>query len=379
MRYVQINSVPYGSTGTIMHLQHEERLAAGDEAWMMWGRGRSAASDDEFNYGSAQGWKVDALKVRLDGREGFHSKGPTRKLIAKLDEIDPDIVHLHNLHGYHVNVEMLFGWLAHRGQRTIWTLHDCWAFTGHCAHFINADCDQWMPENGGCASSAPCPQLGEYPATRAKGSCAANYEDKRRIFTSLPAEALTIWTPSRWLADLAGRSFLACYPIEVHPNPVDLAAFQPSPGNFKKDLGIDGTFTVLGVASPWTPHKGLHDFARLRNLLGNEVSIVMVGLDRKQIKSLPSGIIGLPRLDSREELAEMYSEADLLFQPSREESFGLTIAEAHACGTPSLVYSGGACAEVAGQFGGTIVADVGEAARAIAALADGRSSTEGSA
>lgn len=344
MRYVSINSVPNGSTGAVMRQVTEERRALGDECWCMWGRGKAAENDHEFNFGSKPELYIDALQTRLDGRAGFHSKWPTRRLLKKLDEIRPDVVHLHNLHGYYVNVEMLFDWLvAHDEVQVKWTLHDCWAFTGHCAYFTYVKCAQWKDH---CAHSGACPQLGTYPKTISKGSCAWSFENKRACFTRLPAERMTIVTPSHWLEGLVGESFLSKYPVEVRHNTIDRGVFKPSPSDFRERYGVGDRFMILGVASPWTERKGLVDFIRLAGELdSSRYAIVLVGLNRRQIARLPKSVIGLERTDSSEELASIYSAADYLFNPTREDNYPTVNLEAEACGVPVITYDTGGCKE----------------------------------
>ena len=356
MRYVSINSVPNGSTGTVMRQVIEERRELGDECWLMWGRGRAAEGDHEFNYGSTAGVYADALATRLDGRAGFHSKAATGRLLARLDEVRPDVVHLHNLHGYHVNVEMLFAWLAeHEEVQVRWTLHDCWAFTGHCAHFTYAKCAQWKDR---CAYSGKCPQLRTYPKTFAgSASCRRSFEDKRRAFTSLPADRMTIVTPSHWLEGLVRQSFLAKYPVEVRHNTIDTSVFKPTPSDFRERYGIGDRFMVLGVAAKWSERKGLSDFVRLaRELDSEEYAVVLVGLSGKQVSKLSKELVALPRTDSARGLAEAYTAADVHVQPSAEETFGMTVAEAAACGTPVVVRAGSACVEAAEACGADVTA-----------------------
>lgn len=355
MIYAQVNSVPFGSTGAVMRQVHEGRVAVGDESWMLWGRGRAAREAFEFNYGTRAGVVADAALTRLDGRAGLHSHAATRRLLAKLDEIGPDVVHLHNLHGYHVNYELLFGWLAARGQRTVWTLHDCWALTGHCAYFTHVGCDRWET---GCPGPSRCPQLDTYPRTWCASTCGENWRRKRDAFTSLDPGQLTLVTPSEWLAGIVRRSYLGGYPIEVRSNTVDETVFRPTPSDFRARHGLGERFVVLGVASPWTRRKGLEDFLELRRRLPDDVAIVLVGLSRSQARSLPAGVLGLERVEP-EELACIYTASDLLFVPSREETFGMTILEAHLCGCPAVAYAGGAAAETCGRVGGHVVTDLG--------------------
>lgn len=330
LRYVQLNSFYNGSTGTIMRNLHHELTERGVDSYIFWGRRHNTISDHEQCCASKAGYLSHGVKTRLYDRMGFYSKRDTAKLLKRLDEIDPDVVHLHNIHGYYMNIEMLFSWLASHRCQVRWTLHDCWALTGHCAY------------------SKCCPQLDTYPKTISKTNCSRNYEDKKRIFTSVPTERMTLITPSQWLADLVGKSFLKDYPVEVRYNAIDTDIFKPTPSDFRERYGIGDRFMVLGVASPWTERKGLSDFVRLAEKLSTEnYAIVLVGLSEKQIRRLSRQLIALPKTESPEKLAEAYSAADVFVHPGVEETFGMTVAEAQVCGTPVVVASGSACAEIA--------------------------------
>ncbi len=341
--YAHINTVPNGSTGGIMMKEHRELLAAGEESYVFWGRGREAEKPNEMKFASDAEVKLDVLQTRIDGKAGFHSKNATKRLIARLDEIQPGVVHLHNLHGYYVNIEMLFKWLANHRCKVEWTLHDCWAFTGHCAHFTYVKCAQWKDR---CAYSKPCSQLNTYPKTYSKASCSWNFEQKKRLFGLVPAERMKLITPSQWLADLVGKSFLKDLPVEVCHNTIDIDVFKPAPSDFRERYGIGDRFMILGVASPWTERKGLADFVRLAGELDSgKYAIVLVGLSEKQIKEMPEGIVGLTRTDSRGELAGIYSTADVFFNPTTEDNFPTVNLEAEACGTPVVTYNTGGCSE----------------------------------
>lgn len=372
MRYVSINSVPNGSTGGVMRQVTEERRALGDECWCMWGRGRAAEKVHEYNFGSKPELYLDILQTRLDGKAGFHSKLATCRLLKKLDEVRPDIVHLHNIHGYYVNVEMLFDWLAtHENVQVKWTLHDCWAFTGHCAYFTYVKCAQWKDH---CACSGSCPQLNTYPKTISKKSCSWNFEHKRACFTQLPSERVTLVTPSHWLEGLVKESFLSKYPIEVRHNTIDKSVFKPTPSDFRKRYGIGDRFMILGVASPWTERKGLKDFIRLAEDLNSEhYAIVLVGLSNRQIAQVKERVVALPKTENAVELAEAYTAADLFVHPGNEETFGLTVAESCACGTPVVVAEGSACVEAADTDMVTVIpADMSSLESTIGRLAERR-------
>ena len=351
--YAHINTVPNGSTGGIMMKEHRELLAAGEESYAFWGRGREAEKPNEMKFASDVEVKLDVLQTRIDGKAGFHSKNATKRLLARLDEIQPDVVHLHNLHGYYVNIEMLFKWLANHKCKVEWTLHDCWAFTGHCAYFTYVKCAQWKDR---CAYSKPCSQLNTYPKTYSKASCSWNFEQKKRVFNLVPVERMKLITPSQWLANLVGESFLKGYPVEVRHNTIDTSVFKPTPSDFRERYGIGDRFMILGVASPWTERKGLSDFVRLAGALDSDkYVIVLVGLSEKQIKELSEQFVVLPKTESQGKLAEAYSAADVFVHPGVEETFGMTVVEAQACGTPVVVMEGSACAEIADPAMTTVV------------------------
>ena len=341
--YAHINTVPHGSTGGIMMKEHKELLARGEQSFAFWGRGRMPENNHEMRFASDTEVNLDALQTRLDGKAGFHSKSATKRLLSRLDEIKPDVVHLHNIHGYYVNVEMLFEWLAKSNCAVEWTLHDCWAFTGHCAYFTYAKCEQWKTCCSHCES---CPQLETYPKTFSKDSCSWNFEQKKRLFNLVPTARMKLITPSQWLADLVGESILKNYPVEVRHNTIDTDVFKPTPSDFRERYGIGNKFMILGVASPWTERKGLSDFVRLAGDLDmDKYAIVLVGLNKKQIKSLPENIIGLARTNSAKELAEIYTAADVFFNPTREDNYPTVNLEAEACGTPVVTYDTGGCRE----------------------------------
>ncbi|HIU05953.1 MAG TPA: glycosyltransferase [Candidatus Coprousia avicola] len=341
--YAHINTVPNGSTGGIMMREHNELLARGVESYAFWGRGREAQDDHEMKFANDSEVYLDVLRTRLDGRAGFHSKVATKRLLKRLDEIKPDVVHLHNLHGYYINIEMLFNWLSNHNCKVEWTLHDCWAFTGHCAYFTYVKCAQWQTH---CAYPEKCPQLNTYPETICKKSCARNFVDKYQLFSSIPPERMKLISPSHWLKGLIKRSFLSAYEVEVRHNEIDRTVFRPRPSDFRERYGIGSRFMILGVANPWSERKGLRDFVRLAKKLDSEkYVIVLVGLSKKQIEALPKDIVCLARTDSPQKLAEIYTAADIFFNPTLEDNYPTVNLEAEACGTPVVTYDTGGCAE----------------------------------
>ena len=347
LKYVQINAYSIGWADSIIFKKHRELVSQGHESWVFWGRGNHDQDSHMQKISSNPRVYLDAFQTLVDGKIGFHSKASTKYLLRQLDMIDPDIIHLHIIIGYYLNVEMLFEWIAKHHCKVIWPLHDCWAFTGHCIHFTYAGCTQWKSH---CASSGPCPQKRTYPITVFGGdrSVKWNFMQKQRLFTMVPRERMRLIVPSQWLADLAKQSFLGKYEIEVHGNTINSKVFKPTKTDFRERYDIGDRFIVLGVASTWGERKGLDYFIKLaQDLDPKRFAVVAVGLNRKQIKTAGKMLIALPRTDSMKDLAGIYTAADVLLNPSAEETFGMNVAEASACGTRSIVIEGSACAEVA--------------------------------
>lgn len=353
MKYVQINAYSGGWADSVVFKKHRELVAAGDESWVFWGRGDHEQDGHMQRIASYPEVCLDALLTRIDGKAGFHSKRVTRRLLRRLDEIDPDVVHLHILIGYYLNVEMLFEWLAEHHCKVLWTLHDCWAFTGHCIYFTYMKCAQWK---NGCAMTRPCPQVRTYPETFCGSSVVRNYENKRRLFTMLPAERMTLITPSRWLANLVEESFLSKYEVEVRHNTVNDDVFKPAPSDFRERYGIGDRFMVLGVASKWSERKGLPDLIRLaKELDPQKFVVVVVGLNEKQKNLFPKRAIAMGKTENASELAAIYTAADVFFNPTREENYPTVNLEAEACGTSVVTYDTGGCRETVSLPGSRVV------------------------
>lgn len=352
MKVLLINSVcGIGSTGRICTDLAQQFEAAGDEVKIAYGRKRTVPEQFQkyaVRIGTDWDCKMHALQTRLFDTHGFGSKHATKKFLQWAEEYKPDLVWLHNIHGYYINVEMLFEWIKkHPEMQVKWTLHDCWAFTGHCSHFTAVKCAQWKNH---CSY---CSQLRRYPACYAMSSVRRNFARKCAAFTGVAN--LTLITPSKWLADLVKQSFLKEYPVEVHYNTIDTTIFKPTPSDFRERYGLQDKIIVLGVANVWEVRKGLFDFYKLAEMLDNRYAIVLVGLSEKQTENLPKNIKGIQRTNSPKELAAIYTAAGVFVNPSVEEIFGMTPVEAQACSTPSIVYEDTACADVAEQNGNKVV------------------------
>ena len=260
--------------------------------------------------------------------------------MKKLREIDPDVIHLHNLHGYYLNMDVLFDYLSKANKPVIWTLHDCWGFTGHCSHFTAAKCDRWKTH---CRS---CPQKSAYPYSLFFDRSSELFDRKNNLYSAVPS--MTVTTVSNWLAAQVEESaLLSGREVKVIQNGINTEVFMPAERLSEiNGIPIYNKKVVLGVANNWGPRKGLQDFIELRKRLSDDYLIVLVGLSDTQKKEIPHNIIGLGRTDNVQQLVALYSTADVYVNPSVEETFGLTTIEAMACGTPSVVYDSTASPEL---------------------------------
>lgn len=334
MKVVQINATcGVGSTGKICVAISELLGEQNIENYIFYTLGTSQHIKG-VKYADKKYIKMQALKSRVFGNYGFNSKTITAKLIKQLDAIKPDIVHLHNLHAHNCNLETLFTYFKKEKTKLFWTFHDCWAFTGYCPHFDMIGCDKWQTE---CKN---CPQRKEYSWFFDKSK--ALFNKKKELFSELD---LTIITPSQWLADLVKQSFLKDYPVKVINNGIDLDVFKPTNSDFRKKYNCEDKFIVLGVAFGWGARKGLDVFVELSKRLPENYKIVLVGTNDNIDKQLPDNIISIHRTQNQQELAEIYTAADLFVNPTREEVLGLVNLEALACGTPVLTFKTGGSPE----------------------------------
>ncbi len=349
MKIVEINAYHRGSTGKIMLSIAQVARQAGHKVWTFSPRKLSRNGGFSFPEESA----LHLFLGRFTGLHGLFSSLGTLSLLNRLDKIRPDIIHLHNLHGSYLNFPLLFCYIKKHHIPTVWTLHDCWAFTGQCPHFTMAGCNKWQ---NGCHH---CPQIHSYPKTYVDQS-RFMWKLKRNCFTGV--ENMTIVTPSKWLADLVKQSFLKDYHVKVINNGIDLNIFKPTESRFRRDHGIGpDEYMLLGVAFGWEKRKGLDVFLWLAEHLPESFRIVLVGTDEDIEKSLPENIISIRRTNSQSELAEIYSAADLFVNPTREEVFGMVNSEALACGTPVLTFNTGGSPEIIDDSCGCVV-DCGDTA-----------------
>ena len=341
MKVLQINSVcGIRSTGRICTDIADVLKESGDECRIGFGRGKvpECYRQIAIPIGGRVSTILHGVGTRLFDNTGFYSIAATRSFLKCVDSYKPDLVHLHNLHGYYINIKLLFEYIKEKNLPVVWTLHDCWAFTGHCSHFAVRDCQRWKKQ---CHS---CPMRDKYPASLLLDNSSMNHRRKNELFSGI--ERMQIITPSDWLGHCVEQSFLGQYPIETIQNGVDLSAFHPIESDVSKRYGLQKKKIILGVASTWTEHKGLGKFYRLAELLGEEYQVVLVGLKRTQLNQLPANVLGIERTNSIQELAQLYTAAYVHVSMSQEETMGLTIIEANACGTPVIVFDRTALPEI---------------------------------
>ena len=349
MKILMINVVcGIRSTGRICTDLAVSLESLGHEVKIAYGRENVPEQFQKYaiRIGSELDVNLHGLKARLFDGAGFGSIFATRKFIRWVEKYDPDVIHLHNIHGYYINVKILFDYLKQSKKRVIWTLHDCWSFTGHTPYCDSVNCKRWI---SGCYK---CPLVKEYPSSLFDRSY-HNWKKKKKVFTGV--DNLTIITPSTWLCQCVKKSFLNVYPIEVINNGIDTKQFTARKSNFKKKFKIEEKFILLGVSTSWDNMKGYSDFLKLAELLGDEYKVVIVGLTKEQLSKIPRNILGIERTSSVKELAEIYTASDLFLNLSYCENYPTVNIEAMACGTQVLTYDTGGSPEIVENYNGIIV------------------------
>lgn len=361
---VQINmTANWGSSGRIAEQIGDIAQKINWDSYIVYGRYANDSKSNLIKIGSRFAIYNNALAARLFDCEGLTAKRSTLQLIKKLQEVKPDIIHLHNIHGYYINYPILFSFLKDYKAPVVWTLHDCWPFTGHCSYFDLAECVKWKTE---CNH---CPQKGEYPKSYMDFSH-RNFNLKKEVFTS--CDNLTIVPVSYWLENLVKESFWKGYKTKMIHNGIDTDMFsvRNNANEMWAKYGITAKYVILGVASPFNKRKGYPDFISLSHMLPEEYCIVMVGLNAEQKKNLPGNIIGIERTQDVSELASLYSCADVFVNLTYEDNFPTTNLEAMACGTPVITYNTGGSPELLDDATGIVVkkGNLKEARDAIAAI-----------
>lgn len=348
MKVYQVNVVcGSGSTGKIAVDLAETIKRYGGESRIAYGRGNAPENVDSFKISNRLDLYFHAAATRITDKHGLYSKGATKRLIADIKAYQPDIIHLHNIHGYYVNYEMLFNFLKAYGKPVVWTLHDCWTFTGHCAYFDYVDCEKWKK------ACYACPQKSKYPISILKDNSRDNFERKKKAFTLL--SNLTVVTVSEWLKKIVKESFLNENTVVKISNGIDLKKLCPVSSKFRELYHLNNKKILLGVASVWDERKGLASFFELEKMLPEEYQIVLIGLNSQQKTQKPKNILAIDKISDINEMAKWYTVADVFVNTSVEETMGLTTVEAMACGTPVVVMNTTASPELVPNECGMVV------------------------
>lgn len=355
-KVLQVNSVcGVGSTGRIAVDIHKTILGGGNESVIAYGRGRAPEDVNTVKIGNSRDQAFHGLLTRLLDKHGFGSKRVTKKFIKEIDKLSPDLIHLHNIHGYYLNVPLLFRYLRKIQKPVVWTFHDVWPITGHCSYF--GDCEKWK------TSCSHCPRLGEYPKSFYDRSV-KNYKQKKEMFSGI--DSLTLVSPSEWLADILKESYLGNYPVQVINNGIDRDIFKPGDKTeLRKKHGFDeNDKIILGVATMFAKEerKGLKFFIEMAGIL-KDYKFVLVGLDSGDtVQRLPENILAVKRVENARILAEYYSLSDIFCNPTLEDNYPTVNMEAMACGTPVVAFNTGGIKEQVPPECGAVVdkGDIGE-------------------
>lgn len=341
MRILIINSViDFGSTGRICIEASEHLLKAGHEVKIAYGRLNAvfpANSKNGYRIGNRFSVSLHACLTRFFDLHGFCSTHSTKAFIKWADAYNPDVIWIHNLHGYYINIKVLFDWIKKRNLRVVWTLHDCWAFTGHCAHFSYISCDKWQTQ---CSH---CPQLNQYPKSFASFT-KNNFDKKRMIFTGV--KDLKLVTPSLWLSELVSKSFLSDYKKIVINNGISIDSFYKEQSDYFSNIpSLMTKKRILCISNVWNQRKGLFDILKMCNNLKNNEIIVIVGKIPNKIK-LPNNTYHIERTNDINELRNIYSSCDVMFNPTYEDTYPTINMEALSCETPVVCYKTGGAWEM---------------------------------
>ena len=340
----------YGSTGRIVEGIGGLAASQGWNVYVAHGaRYVNKSGLKNYQVTTKAGEILHYIESTLFDAQGRSSRWATKRFLKVIDKINPDVVHIHNIHGCFLNYPILFQYLREKNIPVVWTLHDCWALTGHCVHFMRTNCEQWETQ---CVK---CPEKRDFPTSRLLDRSKSNFKLKKQLFTAM--DKMRITTVSSWLKGVVEQSYMRKFPVEVVPNGVDTDKFVYTGGDIRERFGIGDKKLVLAVASGFEERKGIYDFVKLSKMLHQDYQLLLVGTNVNDKKSLPDNVVAVSRVSGVAELSAFYSAADVLLSLSYEETFGLTIIEAMSCGTPAIVYDNTAQPELITPETGLVVAN----------------------
>lgn len=361
MRIAFINTYGNGSTGKIVDSLKKILEDNNIECVSYFSREYCATPETSRRFFSKTGFYFDALMTRIFDNHGLNSKRNTKRIIKNLKQFKPDIIHIHNLHGYWINYELLFKYIKKYGIKVVFTLHDCWSFTGHCTHFDYIKCEKWKK---GCGS---CPQLNEYPKSLFFDGSSRNYKKKKNAFTSLDSNQMKIITPSLWLLNKVKESYLSKYECFVINNGINTTVFKPTPSDLREKYGLGNRIIVLAVASFWDEKKGL-SYVLSSASIKKDWIFVYIGKNKKKLNDNYSNVIHIDRTESQKELAMWYSTANIYLNPTLEDNYPTTNLEAISCGTPVVTFMTGGSPEIVNETNFGITVEKGNLNRMIEAM-----------
>lgn len=354
-KLLQINPVlrVNTSTGRIMQEIGELAMTQGWETYVAYSKGRDGIKECKSTIvpvGDFWSTAWHGLETRLLDRHGLASEHATREFVKRIEKLAPDIVHIHNIHGYFLNYPILFDFLSKSGIPVVWTVHDCWLYTGHCYYYSYAGCNKWQT---GCGH---CPQKREFPASYFSDRSHKNWLDKKAAFTSMPLDKLIIVPVSNWIRDEMSRSFLKDYHFQVIHNGINTDVFGVYDATaVRRQYALGDKHILLGVASIWSREKGLDDFVKMADFIGRDEVIVLVGIKPEDMKLLPKNVVAIARTENIRQLAELYSAADVFINPTWQDNYPTVNLEAIACGTPVVTYRTGGSIEAITDTTGLVV------------------------
>lgn len=340
------------STGRIIQEIGAVAIAAGWDNYIAYSKGRDGIKPSQSKLipvGSKLSVAWHGVLTRFFDMHGLGSRIATRRFVREVEKISPDVIHIHNIHGYFLNYKILFEYLSKKDIPVVWTVHDCWLYTGHCYHYASVGCDKWKTQ---CEN---CPQKRAFPTSVFLDRSKQNFIDKKKAFNSLPD--LTVVTVSEWMKKEMSHSFLKDCNFQVIHNGIDLNVFdvQPDDKAVREKYGLGDRKIILGLASIWSKEKGWDDFVEMSRMLNDDEVIVMVGVNDEQLKKLPANIVGIRRTENVRQLAELYSAATAFVNPTWQDNYPTVNLEAIACGTPVVTYRTGGSIEAVTEKTGYVV------------------------